>query len=132
MYRNQFCRAFQWTGFYMIGTSVMREIRTFISQSDVFMGKPRDFRVFQSSLGTNRIIEFILRKPFFSCMRLIFAFHVELFFLAIRSFDFLNFLNNFSRTLILSPTSLSNYSCEFYFIHLDLIDTSRSMTPKLR
>ena len=43
----------------------MRELRAFIPQNDVLLGKPRDFRVFQSSLGTNRIIEFILKKNAF-------------------------------------------------------------------
>ena len=99
-------------------------LRAVVRQTDVLLGKPRDFRAFKSSLGlTKESFSLFSKKKKNSYMRLTCVLHIELFYRFLCQCEvlmFLNFLNNLSRTLF-SATSSSNHSCEFCFIRLDLI-----------
>ena len=53
-------------------------VRAVVLQTDVLLGKPRDFRAFQSSLGLPTESLILFSRTFF-CMRLIFALYIELF-----------------------------------------------------
>ena len=55
-------------------------LRAAVLETDVLLGKPRDFRAFQSSLSLPIESLSLFSKNFFSYMRLIFAHHIELFY----------------------------------------------------
>ena len=56
-------------------------LRAVAPQTDVLIGKPRDFRAFQSSLGLPIEPLNLFSKNLFSYMRLIFALYIELFYI---------------------------------------------------
>ena len=95
-------------------------LRAVVPQADVLLGKPIDFRSFQSSLGLPIESLSLFSKKFFSYMRLIFALHNDLhtFLCQCEVLIFLNFLNNLLRTLIFSATSPSNHSVSFVLFTL--------------
>ena len=106
-------------------------LRAVVLQTDVLMGKPRDSRAFKSSLGLPIESLSLFSKKFFFLYEINFytSYRAILYIsLSMRSFDFLNFLNNLSRTFIFSAISPLNHSCEFCFIRPDLIRATRSMT----
>ena len=107
-------------------------LRAAVQQTDVSLGKSRDFRALQSSLGLPIESLSLFSKNFFFLYEINFyTSYLTILYISLPmwSFDFLNFLNNLSRTLIFVATSPSNHSCEFCFIRLDLIGATRSMTP---
>ena len=54
-------------------------LRAVVPQADVLLGKPGDFRAFQSSFGLPIESLSLFSKFFFSYMTLIFALHIELY-----------------------------------------------------
>ena len=56
-------------------------LRAVVPQTDVLLGKPRDFRAFQSSLGLPIESLSLFSKNFFSYMRLILALLIKLFYI---------------------------------------------------
>ena len=109
---------------------VLFTFRAFVPQADVLLGKPRDFRASQTSLGLPIEPLSLFSDNVFCYMRLICAYHTEPFYIFCECecliFDF---LNNLSKTHIFLASLLLNHSCEFCFICLDLIRSTNSMTP---
>ena len=61
---------------------VLFTLIAFVPQTDVLLGKTRDFRTFQKGyLGLPIIIIESTLKNFFSYMRLIFPLHIKLFYI---------------------------------------------------
>ena len=61
--------------------AVFFTLRAIVPQTDILLGKPRDFRAFQISLGLPiESVSLFSKNFFFSYLRLIFALHIELYF----------------------------------------------------
>ena len=71
---------------------VLFTLIAFVPQTDVLLGKTRDFRTFQKGyLGLPIIIIESILKKFFSYMRLIFALHIKLFYIFLWQYEVLIF-----------------------------------------
>ena len=71
--------------------AVFFTLRAVVPQTDVLLGKPRDFRAFQSSLLLPKESLSLFSKNFFSYITLIFALHIELFYIFLRQCEVLIF-----------------------------------------
>ena len=107
-------------------------LRAAVQQTDVSLGKSRDFRALQSSLGLPIESLSLFSKNFFFLYEINFyTSYLTILYISLPmwSFDFLNFLNNLSRTLIFFCNfTLERFLIFVLFAKLDLIGATRSMS----